>query len=86
MGWNEEVHVAAACADGAMGDPVGELEIEERRSWRVQLNVVLPELAVTAHDAAHRLAMNVDRRVVALNAERLFEEFAETEHASLPNA
>ena len=86
MGWNEEVHVAAACADGAMGDPVGELEIEERRSWRVQLNVVLPELAVTTHHATHGLAMDIDRRVMPLNAKRSSEELPKSEHASLPDS
>ena len=86
MGRDEKVYVTATCTDGTARNSIGELEVQEGRHWRVQLNVVLPELAVTANQTPHGLAVDVDGRVVALNANGLPEELTETEHASLPYA
>jgi len=77
---HEPVHIAAIGTNGAIGDAIRELDIEERRKRRVELDAVLPEFAMATNLAVEREIAHGDRTVLALESRRAVEELAESKH------
>ena len=74
------MYVATVRADRAVCNAVDEIDIEERCEWRVQLDSMLPELAMTANLAIERDVTDRYRSVLSLYAGRSFEESAQSKH------
>jgi hypothetical protein len=74
------MYVTALCADCAIRHPIDEVNVEESCVRSMQLDAVLPKLAVTTNLTVKREVADSDRTVFPLDARCFLEQLAESKH------